>query len=324
MSNSLWFMLIVVLIFLLAFTVSNSNPSTTLKHTDTAADQYVNTKDINGIKIFYREAGSRENPTIVLLHGYPTSSIMYDNLIQLLSPHYHIIAPDYPGFGESDVPSREAFTYSFDNFATLIEELLQQLKLKKYSLYMQDYGAPIGFRIASNNPQNIDALIVQNGNIYEQGLDPEKWSRMQRLWKERNTETEGLFLNRSFTLEAMKWQYTHGTRSPEFINSRRWEHDFAKISRDGQADIQLDLFFDYQHNVALYPRWQQYLKEYQPPVLVVWGKNDLLFEVSGALGFLDDVHTLEVHLLNTGHFALEEDSDVIADLTHRFLSRYTY
>ncbi len=270
-------------------------------------------KVIAGMKIAYREAGNPNNPAIVLLHGFPTSSHMYRKVLDGLADAYYLIAPDYPGFGESDFPDPSTFTYSFDNLARVTDAFIESFGLDKFSIMMQDYGAPIGFRIATAHPEKIKAIITQNGNAYEEGLG-EGWAGIRELWANRNEETENALLS-YFGVEGLKWIYTHGTRNPELVNPDCWNLDLLKLSRPKAHRAHLDLFFDYRNNLTAYPQWQQYLREYQPPVLVVWGKNDLFFPESGAQAFKKDVKNVECHIYDTGHFALEEDgSSIIVDI----------
>ena len=275
------------------------------------------TVNVNGLEIFYREAGPNDAPTILLLHGFPTSSHMFRNLIPQLSDRFHVVAPDYPGFGNSSMPTIDQFTYSFDNLAKVMEQFTQEVGLKTYSLYMMDYGAPVGFRLAVSHPERINSLIIQNGNAYEEGLR-EFWKPFRAYWKDRTPENARAlkgFLN----LPATKWQYTHGVRDPEAISPDNWLVDQYLLDRAGNNDIQLQLFDSYGSNPPLYPKWQAYLREHQPPTLIVWGKNDQIFPAEGAFPYKRDVKNLEFHLLDTGHFALEEDGPVIATHIRHFL-----
>ena len=275
------------------------------------------TVTVQGLDVFYREAGPKDAPTILLLHGFPTSSQMFRNLIPALADRFHVVAPDYPGFGNSAMPPVEDFDYSFDNLANVIDGFTRELGLERYSLYVMDYGAPVGFRLAAKHPERVQALIVQNGNAYEEGLG-DFWKPFRAYWKDRSAENakplQG-FLN----LEATKWQYTHGTRNPEAISPDTWTVDQYFQDRPGNKAIQLQLFYDYGSNPPLYPEWQAYFRRHQPPTLVVWGKNDQIFPAAGAHPYKRDLENIEIHLLDTGHFALEEDGDVIADLIRRFL-----
>lgn len=274
---------------------------------------------VDGVRIFYREAGNPENAAIVMLHGFPTSSHQYRNLVRELGDEYHTIALDYPGFGASDFPSQDAYEYSFDNFAETVDQFLQQKSIKQYSLFIQDYGAPVGFRIAVKHPERVQSLIVQNGNAYEEGLNKEAWAPIMQLWEARNTELEKTIAVNVFSLEGLKWQYTHGTRKPEAILPDNWLLDVQSLSRPGQHEMQLDLFYDYRNNVRSYPVWQQYLRDHQPPVLIVWARNDAFFPVPGAEGYKRDVKDVDYNILETGHFALEEDGELIEGKIRSFL-----
>ncbi|WP_299592712.1 alpha/beta hydrolase [uncultured Tateyamaria sp.] len=276
---------------------------------------------VDGHKIFFREAGDPANPTLVLLHGFPSSSHQYRNLIADLEDSYHLIAPDYPGFGASDFPDADDYTYTFDNIADTIDTFLEQRNVDSYSLFLQDYGAPIGMRIAAEHPERVQALIVQNGNVYEEGLNKETWGPIMTLWNGgRNAEIEAQIASQVFSLEGLKWQYTHGTRNPDGILPDNWLLDYHLMNRPGQHEVQLGLFYDYRTNVAKYPEWQAYLRTHQPPALVVWAKNDAFFPTPGAEGFKRDLNDVDYNILNTGHFALEEDVGFIADKIRAFLS----
>ena len=276
------------------------------------------TVEVNGVEIFYREAGSKDSPTILLLHGYPTSSHMFRNLMKDLSDSYHLLAPDYPGYGNSEQPPMDEFDYTFDNMAAIVEGFLEKLDVKKYSIYLMDYGAPIGFRIAAKYPERVDALIIQNGNAYDEGL-LEFWDPIKKYWNDK-TEENGKALEGFHSLDGLKWQYTHGVRDPEKISPDNWNIDLTHLTRDENDKIQLAMFYDYRTNVPLYPGWQEYFRTYQPPTLIVWGKNDYIFPSEGAFPYKRDLKNIEFHLLDTGHFALEEEGEVMAELIREFLS----
>ncbi|MCC5652634.1 alpha/beta hydrolase [Nostoc sp. XA013] len=276
------------------------------------------TVSIDGLDIFYREAGSRNNPTILLLHGFPTSSHMFRNLIPALADKFHLIAPDYPGYGNSSMPTVNEFDYTFDRLAEIVEKFIAAIALKKYSLYVMDYGAPIGYRIAAKYPERVQSLIVQNGNAYEEGLR-EFWEPIKAYWQERSPENAEK-LKYLFTLEATKWQYTNGVRNLEAISPDTWTIDQHFLDRPGNEEIQLALFYSYGTNPPLYPQWQEYFRQYQPPTLIVWGKNDYIFPADGAYPYQRDLKDVEFHLLDTGHFALEEDGDAIANYIDQFLT----
>ena len=280
------------------------------------------TLTIEGLDIFYREAGSPDDPTILLLHGFPTSSHMFRDLIQVLSDRFHLVAPDYPGFGNSSMPSVEEYDYTFDGIAEIIDSFTEKLGLYKYSLYMMDYGAPVGYRLAVKHPERVESLIVQNGNAYEEGLRG-FWDPIKAYWKERSKENGDVLRNSLLTIEATKWQYTNGVRNPETIAPENWFHDQYLMDRPGNKDIQLQLFYDYGSNPPLYPDWQAYFREYQPPTLIVWGKNDYIFPEEGAHPYKRDLKKIEFHVLDTGHFALEEDGDKIAHLITCFMAKHT-
>lgn len=278
-----------------------------------------NYRTINGINIFYREAGDPENPTIILLHGFPSSSHQYRKILANLSDSYHLIAPDYPGFGESDFPSKDRFTYTFDNLGKIMDDFVQSFQLDRYAIMIQDYGAPVGFRIATAHPEKITAIINQNGNAYEAGLG-DSWADIRKLWKDNSEENRNALLP-VFTIESLKWQYTHGTRNPELVNPDCWVLDYHRLSRPGAHQVNLDLFYDYQNNLKLYPQWQEYMRKYQPPMLIVWGKNDAFFPESGAAAYKHDLKNVDYNIYNTGHFALEEDATDIMKKISAFMQR---
>ncbi|RNL90386.1 alpha/beta hydrolase [Sinomicrobium pectinilyticum] len=275
------------------------------------------TLEVNGVNIAYREAGDIKKPTIVLLHGYPSSSHQYRKVLDQLSDEYHLIAPDYPGFGNSDFPSPGEYEYTFDNFAATIDIFLEKKEITSYALMIQDYGSPVGFRIATKHPERVTAIINQNGNAYEEGLG-KAWAPVREFWADRNEDTEKAILP-AFSLDGLKWEYTHGTRDPENVNPDTWHLDYLRISRPNSHKVNLDLFYDYRNNLKLYPEWQQYLREYQPPLLIVWGKNDAYFPESGAEAFKKDVKQIDYNIYDTGHFALEEDGDKIIGKIRAFM-----
>ena len=276
------------------------------------------TVSVDGIDIAYREAGPANAPTILLLHGFPTSSHMFSNLVASLSDRFHLVAPDYPGFGNSAQPGMDEFEYTFDNLAKVMEGFVDKLGLQRYSLYVMDYGAPIGFRLAARNPEQIESLIVQNGNAYAEGLR-EFWDPIRKYWKERTPENAAALAG-FISPQGVKWQYTHGVRTESVISPDNWNVDLRHLTRAGNPEIQLALFYDYQNNVPHYPAWQAYFREHQPPTLIVWGKNDYIFPAEGAYPYTRDLDNVDLHLLDTGHFALEEDNDQIASLIRRFLN----
>ena len=282
-----------------------------------AAQTLHRTIDVEGLQIFYREAGPQDAPTILLLHGYPTSSHMFRNLIRDLSEKYHVLAPDYPGYGRSEQPPMSEFQYTFDNMSKIIVGFLKVKNVDKFSIYLMDYGAPIRFRIAAKHPERIESLIIQNGCAYEEGLK-EFWEPIKKYWKEYTLEN-GKALEGFHTIDGLKWQYTHGVQNIETISPDNWQVDLQHLSRPENNDIQLAMFYDYRTNVTKYPEWQAYFREHQPPTLIVWGKNDHIFPADGAHPYKRDLKNVEFHLLDTGHFALEEKGDVIADLILQFM-----
>lgn len=268
---------------------------------------------VDGLDIFYREAGNPENnkPALVLLHGFPSSSHQYREVLEELGDEFYLIAPDYPGYGDSSFPSRDEYTYNFDNLAKTMEAFLEQRGIKRYVFMIQDFGAPVGLRIAAKYPERVAGLVVMNGNAYEEGISEKGWGKVIDYWKQRTPELEKHIIENVFSLEGFRWQYTHGTRNPEAILPDNWNLDFMKMSRPGQHAVQLDMFYDYQNNLKKYPEWQQYLRKNQPPVLLVWGKNDAFFPVAGAEGYKRDIKDIDYHILDTGHFALEEAPFII-------------
>jgi pimeloyl-ACP methyl ester carboxylesterase len=283
---------------------------------------FYKTEKIDDLDIFYREAGPRDANTILLLHGFPTSSHMFRNLIPALSDKFHLVAPDYPGFGNSSMPGVDEYDYTFDSIAEVIDRFTEKLGLNRYSLYMMDYGAPVGYRIAVKHSERIESLIIQNGNAYEEGLR-EFWDPIKAYWKERSKENADALRESLLTIEATKWQYTNGVRNPETIAPENWFNDQYLMDRPGNKDIQLQLFYDYGSNPPLYPKWQAYFREFQPPTLIVWGKKDYIFPGEGAHPYKRDLTNIDFHLLDTGHFAIEEDGDKIAYLITCFMAKHT-
>lgn len=280
------------------------------------------TVKVAGLDVFYREAGREDAPAVLLLHGFPTSSHMFRNLIPALADEYHVIAPDYPGFGQSSMPPRDKFAYTFDNLADVIEKFIDTVGLSSYALYVQDYGAPVGYRLAAKHPGRVTAIVVQNGNAYDEGIDNDFWQPIKAYWKEPTSKDRRDALRGFLKPEATKWQYTHGVRDLESISPDGWTHDQYLLDREGNDEIQLDLFLSYGSNPPLYPRWQECFRKHQPPMLIVWGKNDQIFPAAGAEPYKRDLRTLEYHLLDTGHFALEEEGDAIAVRMRDFFAEH--
>jgi pimeloyl-ACP methyl ester carboxylesterase len=277
------------------------------------------TVSVNGLKIFYREAGPKDAPTILLLHGYPSSSRMFATLMPLLADRYHLIAPDYPGFGNSDSPPAADFAYTFDHLAQVVGDLTKQLGLRSYVLYQQDYGGPIGMRLAAAHPERVKAIIVQNAVAHEDGLGP-AWDIRRAFWADRAT-FEDKVIPGFISTEGAKVRHLGSTPRPDRYDPEAWESEGAHLSRPGQRQIQSDLFYSYQTNVANYPAWQEWLKQHKPPLLVLWGKYDPSFALPEAQAYKRDVPDAEVHILDAGHFALDEKVDEAATLIRNFLQK---
>ncbi len=273
---------------------------------------------IEGLEIFYREAGSADAPTVLLLHGFPSSSRMWEPLLPLLADQYHLIAPDYPGFGHSSAPSTSEFAYTFDRLAQVMDAFVSKLGLTSYVLFLQDYGGPVGFRLALSHPERVRGIIIQNAVSHEQGLSS-LWDARRRYWADPAGELDTLKAN-FISLEATRLRHVGTSPHPERYDPDSWSDEYAFLSRPGQADIQATLFLDYRSNVASYLRWQKWLREVQPPMLVVWGTYDSSFTVAGATAYADDVPDAKVHLLEAGHFVLDEATDEVAQLVRRFLA----
>ena len=273
--------------------------------------------DVDGLKIFYREAGADTSPTLLLLHGFPTSSHMFRDLIPALADDYHVVAPDLPGFGFSEAPERAQFRYTFDHLADVIDRFTTVAGLSRYAIYVFDYGAPVGFRLATRQPERITAIVSQNGNAYQEGLS-EGWNPIQRYWKEPTPENRAA-LRTFLTPEATRWQYVHGVHDESLVAPESYTLDSALLTRPGNDEIQLDLFLDYASNVALYPKFHEYFRSHRPPLLAVWGKNDPFFVPSGAKAFKRDIPGAVVRFFDTGHFALETHAQEIAAAIRDFL-----
>ncbi len=286
---------------------------------DTGIVTHYQTAVIDGTSLFYREAGPSTGPVVLLLHGFPTSSHMFRNLIPVLADRYHVIAPDYPGFGQSAAPDHTQFAYTFAHYASLVDALMQKLGAMRYAMYVMDYGAPVGYRLALLHPDRVTALIVQNGNAYAEGLEA-FWDPIKLYWAD-GSEAHRRALDFLVAPETTKFQYTDGVGDVSRISPDNWVHDQALLDRPGNRDVQLDLFHDYGTNVPLYPEFQAFFRKYHPPTLIVWGKNDKIFPAAGAGPYLRDLPKAELHLLDTGHFALEDKLDVMAPMIRDFLDR---
>lgn len=284
--------------------------------TSTASVHY-RTARINGVDIFYRDAGPADAPVLVLLHGFPTSSHMFRDLIPRLAGSFRLIAPDYPGYGQSSMPERRDFAYTFANMTTLVDGLLEHLRVSRYSLYVMDYGAPIGYRLALRHPERVDALIVQNGNAYEEGLLA-FWDPIKKYWREP-TDANRNALAFMVAPETTRWQYQNGVADLTLLDPSAWTIDQLLLDRPGNGEIQLDMLFDYGTNVPLYPEFQAFFRKYQPPTLIMWGKHDVIFPPEGAHPYLRDLPRAELHLLDTGHFALETHAEEIASRITGFI-----
>jgi pimeloyl-ACP methyl ester carboxylesterase len=280
-------------------------------------DVYYRTIKVDGIDIFYREAGDPKSPTILLLHGFPTSSHMFRDLIPLLADRYHLIAPDYPGFGYSARPTVSEFNYTFDHVADLMEHFVDAIGLEHYALYMQDFGGPVGFRLATRRPEKVRALIIQNANAYEEGVSQGVRDVVLRIWKERTPQTEAR-LKELFELPATKRQYLEGAPDPKLVSPDAWEHAQWGMDRPGDKDIQFALHANYGSNVEHYNEWHAYFRKFQPPTLIVWGKGDFVFLPAGAEAYRKDLKQVELHMLNAGHFALETNAAEIAGYIRAF------
>ncbi|RTQ37503.1 alpha/beta hydrolase [Variovorax gossypii] len=276
------------------------------------------TTTVDGLKIFHREAGDPALPALLLLHGFPASSFMYRGLIERLAHRFHVIAPDYPGFGHSDAPSVAEFSYTFDSLADIVGKLTDQLGLERYGLYMQDFGGPVGFRLASRRPEKVDFLVVQNANAYEEGLPDSFWGLARELWRDPSPANYARIREAAMSDEALAWNYTHGVKELERIDPDSWLLQRALLARPGNKDAMAALLHDYGSNLSLYPAWQAYFRQHQPPTLIVWGANDVIFPPSGAYPYQRDLRRVDFKLLDTGHFALEELGEVIATHIEHF------
>lgn len=275
---------------------------------------------LGGVGIFYREAGPKDAPTLVLLHGFPSSSREFDALIPVLATRCHLIAPDFPGFRQSDAPPPSSYSYTFDHLAKTMSELLQELEISNCVFYLHDYGGPVGFRIISANPERVQALIIQNANAYNEGLG-EKWADIARYWADPKAHAD--VLDNFVSFDATAKRHLLGSSHPERYNPDTWTDEYAHLSKPGQKDIQANLLYDYRTNVASYPAWQAWLRQHRPPTLVVWGQNDPSFIAPGGEAYKRDLPDAEIHLLDAGHFALDEKNDEIAGLILAFLAQHS-
>jgi len=274
---------------------------------------------IDGLKIFYREAGPADGPVVLLLHGFPTSSHMFRNLIPLLADRYHVVAPDYPGYGQSDMPDPSKYAYTFDGFGEVVEKLLDMLGVTSFAMYVMDYGAPVGWRLFLKTPERVSALVIQNGNAYEEGLKT-FWDPIKTYWNDGSQTSRNALLG-LVSLETTIFQYTDGVDDKTRISPDNWVHDQALLDRPMNADVQMDVMYDYRTNLPLYPAVQALFRKHQPPTLIVWGERDFIFPADGAHPYKRDLEDIEFHLIPTGHFALEDRADEMVPLIRDFLDR---
>jgi pimeloyl-ACP methyl ester carboxylesterase len=293
--------------------------STTATESPRSTAVHYHTIRIGDVDVFYREAGAKTAPVLLLLHGFPTSSNMFRNLIPRLAASFRVIAPDYPGYGFSGMPDRKSFAYTFENMTNIVEELTKKLELAKYAMYVMDYGAPIGYRLALRHPEKVSGLVVQNGNAYDEGLLG-FWDPIKKYWEDA-TPANRAALNFLVASDATKWQYSNGVSDLTLLDPTTWTLDQVGLDRPGNGDIQLDMLYDYRTNVSLYPDFQAFFRKYQPPTLIVWGKNDYIFPAEGAAPYNRDLSDVETHLLDTGHFALETHGEEIASRIERFFAQ---
>ena len=282
---------------------------------------FYRTVNVNGLEIFYREAGPRNAPTVLLLHGFPSSSHMFRNLIPVLADKYHVVAPDFPGYGESSAPSVNDFDYSFEGLAAVTEKFTEELNLSSYAVFLSDIGASVGFRLAVLHPERVTAMIVQNGDAHEEALNKEFAKGLFDYWEDRSEKNAQVLRDWLLTIEGTKWHYLHGVSDPSKISPDNWVIDQAYQDRPGNKEIQLSILYNAKRNLDVYADWQEYFRKRQPPMLITWGKNDGIFTVEGAELFKRDIPSAELHLFDTGHFALEEEVDRIGSLMHEFLDR---
>ncbi|MGI5127557.1 alpha/beta fold hydrolase [Pseudonocardia sp. CA-107938] len=277
------------------------------------------TVDVDGLPIHYREAGTPGNPVLLLLHGFPASSFMFRDLMPLLADRFHLVVPDYPGFGHSALP--DGFDFTFEGLTDAVEAFTERLDLPSFGLYLQDFGGPVGFRLATRKPERVEFLVVQNANAYEEGLPDGFWATPRQVWADPSPANRTALREAAMNDQVLEWNYTHGTVDPSAISPDSWVLQKALLDRPGNRDAMLDLLVDYRSNPPLYPQWQAYLRAHRPPTLIVWGRNDEIFPASGARAYLRDLPDAELHLLDTGHFALEDHADVIAEHIRRFAAQ---
>jgi len=281
------------------------------------------TTEIDGLEIFYREAGDPGNPVLLLLHGFPASSFMFRDLIPLLADRFHVIAPDYPGFGHSAAPSTVEYAYTFDHLTDTVEKFTDRLGLSRYALYLQDFGGPVGFRLAARRPERVSFLVVQNANAYEEGLPDSFWKVPRQVWADPSPANRAMISQAAMSDEALEWNYTHGMADPSRISPDSWVMQQALLNRPGNREAMVELLVDYRSNPERYPEWHAYFRAHRPATLIVWGRHDQIFPESGAHPFLRDLPDADLNLLETGHFALEDHSEVIAAHITRFAAQLT-
>ena len=319
MTKSLFAMVIYAIGF--SFYGCNTvNSNSTTKETMNICPVYYRSIKIDGLNIFYREAGPVNAPTILLMHGFPSSSFMFRNLINNLKNKYHLIAPDYPGFGQSSAPDTAEYNYTFENLSLTMEKFVEAIGLKKFSMYIQDYGSPVGLRLVTRRPELLECLLVQNGNAYEEGLG-ESWAPLKAIWTDPHNKEKKQKVFDFMQLEGTKYQYLEGVTDSSLISPDTYTMDQALLERHGSKDAQYQLFYDYRNNVRDYPVFQKMLREHQPPVLIVWGEQDVFFTKQGAIAYGKDIKNIEFNFYKTGHFALEEFGDEIANKIDLFLQK---
>ena len=279
------------------------------------------TAKVDALEIFYREAGPTNGPVVLLLHGFPASSFMFRDLMPKLAGQFRVVAPDYPGFGYSSAPATNEFAYTFDRLSDVVDKFTEKLGLARYAIYMQDFGGPVGFRLATRHPERVWALVVQNANAYSEGLPDSFWSLAKALWKEPSQSNFTKLRDAAMSDAALEWNYTHGVADPTRVSPDSWVLQRALLARKGNKDAMMALLYDYRTNLGLYPKWHDYFRKYQPPTLIVWGRNDIIFPPSSAHPYLRDLPRAELHLLDTGHFALEDKHSEIAALMGEYLGR---